>query len=728
MPILFVLASNSDISSGPVKPKLVARGSPSSAWKKTKAIPTVAASDVPKGLRSLFDCILWQLYENESIQALTNPLILVTEDLEICTVAKKLKIPMKAIADFRQDMIKRKDVELDRNVLGDLEVDFGIREVAEDIAINGDGEVLGGDISYDEEYTEEEQNMMPEEKDDVKMEKSTEVVKAVEETVEDVKQDDSLSVLSNERQWTAYKANEFAAKNGLEPNDSLPKVTPAAQLQSNLSAWNNFRITAAKQDKEDSRKAAEEHAAKLAEEARTGVKQEPHVPVFNETWRQVKVDNGMGKREVVGIATTTKCPQEHVKGLSDPVDTKDTDVKQAGTAKDDVIEVPSKTKATKAVGKDEKSDTESKDSSDSHVSDVKNGGRINGTVRLAQRPSREASPTPKKPSPLREELSSQTTPGLEANGMVIHIRDSSGQASPRAKKSSPLREGFPAETTIEHNLVSSEVVIPSAVKDAIIPDDAPASSATALTIQKPKQLPEPEIDSDEEVVVFDPKAKRLSTQRRSQRPSPRPMTPVEKPQALEKFQIVKTSKVISQDSIVSAAPSMNHVHTPHAATILSNPQGSNHMHIANISQHRQVSAPIQPQPSPQAHMNQSPQAHPNQGAQQAQYASYGRNTGRHHNSNTPHVANGGRYLHHTNHQQGRPVSSHSPTVIDPDSFGRSTFVNSKAHNANGHHRHVSPRAGSRSTAVTPEPDVDFVLKTGSPRSATRGKGTLWVPS
>ena len=74
------------------------------------------------------------------------------------------------------------------------------------------------------------------------------------------------------------------------------------QVKSTLAAWGNFQATSARQDAEDNRKAAAERAARLAEEARTGVRQEPQVPVFNETWKQIQLDDQVGKRQIVGVS------------------------------------------------------------------------------------------------------------------------------------------------------------------------------------------------------------------------------------------------------------------------------------------------------------------------------------------------------------------------------------------------------------------------------------------
>ncbi|KAL9109705.1 MAG: hypothetical protein Q9187_008139, partial [Circinaria calcarea] len=72
-----------------------------------------------------------------------------------------------------------------------------------------------------------------------------------------------------------------------------------------------------------------------------------------------------------------------------------------------------------------------------------------------------------------------------------------------------------------------------------------------------------------------------------------------------------------------------------------------------------------------------------------------------------------------------------PTVIDPDAFDRSYIIKPRPHTpngiSNGNHRVPSPRLSPRRAVGTPEAEVDFVLKSGAPRAATRGRGKLWVP-
>ena len=76
-----------------------------------------------------------------------------------------------------------------------------------------------------------------------------------------------------------------------------------------LSAWANFSVTSAKVEAERNEKAFQERAARLAEERRTGITQEPHMPIINETWRQVKTGDSAGERQVVAALKTQRNAQ-----------------------------------------------------------------------------------------------------------------------------------------------------------------------------------------------------------------------------------------------------------------------------------------------------------------------------------------------------------------------------------------------------------------------------------
>ena len=86
------------------------------------------------------------------------------------------------------------------------------------------------------------------------------------------------------------------------PTQRTPQ--PSEPQRTGLSAWTNFGATTAKLDAERNERAIKEHAARLAEEQQTGVRQEIQLPPMNETWRQVKTSDATGQRQVVGALKT----------------------------------------------------------------------------------------------------------------------------------------------------------------------------------------------------------------------------------------------------------------------------------------------------------------------------------------------------------------------------------------------------------------------------------------
>ena len=81
-------------------------------------------------------------------------------------------------------------------------------------------------------------------------------------------------------------------------SDSEGSSSRPEQQKSTLAAWGNFHMA----DAEKNRQVAQQHAARLAEEARMGVRHEPSLPLMNETWRQVKVDEQGGQRHIIGVS------------------------------------------------------------------------------------------------------------------------------------------------------------------------------------------------------------------------------------------------------------------------------------------------------------------------------------------------------------------------------------------------------------------------------------------
>ena len=136
--------------SGPVKPKLVARapGSDSSPWKIKKDAPKVSAKDVPGALRPLMSCALWRLHESIHRND-ANQLFFFTDQPEIRSVAQKLNIFVRSIADLKALVASKAD-KSDTAIFGDLEREFGLQKHDEKTEIT--------ELSGEERIVEEGQN------------------------------------------------------------------------------------------------------------------------------------------------------------------------------------------------------------------------------------------------------------------------------------------------------------------------------------------------------------------------------------------------------------------------------------------------------------------------------------------------------------------------------------------------------------------------------------------
>ena len=90
--------------------------------------------------------------------------------------------------------------------------------------------------------------------------------------------------------------------NGLQSRPSTNHVEPVArpqdQQKSSVAAWGSFHNDSTREEAIK----RQQHAAKLADEVRRGIQHEaPQLPVMNETWRQVKVDQHSTQRSIIGV-------------------------------------------------------------------------------------------------------------------------------------------------------------------------------------------------------------------------------------------------------------------------------------------------------------------------------------------------------------------------------------------------------------------------------------------
>lgn len=203
------------------------------------------------------------------------------------------------------------------------------------------------------------------------------------------------------------------------------------------------------------------------------------------------------------------------------------------------------------------------------------------------------------------------------------------------------------------------------------------------TIQEPE-------DSDEEVVVFNPRAKRFSSQQKPPQQATSSVSDSTKTASIT----VPLATNATASTTVSAKPSgIPPATSSMKASIIAPSVGST---VANL--HKPAFA------------NSNPPKQSSGRGNSFRPASAKANTAK---------SNAGR--------NSRPPAPLAPAaIIDPDFFGRTSVVNIRPNIQNGYPRH-SPRGSPRRGSRVPESDVDYVLSSGTTREAARGKGKLWIP-
>ena len=213
---------------------------------------------------------------------------------------------------------------------------------------------------------------------------------------------------------------------------------------------------------------------------------------------------------------------------------------------------------------------------------------------------------------------------------------------------------------------------------------------------KPVTAIESDDDSDDEVVLFNPKAKRLSGMRTMPAEPPKPgiITIHGHGRSNNNAQTARTSHSPVREKQENAAIEKSDMRTPE------------HFDIK--------AARVIYRPSPEISRNSTPEHFTHEA------------TGRSHSSApyVPYVSNNHPAPKHQR-QRSRKVMA-SPAIIDPDAFDRFTLTATRSSN-NNDNRRASPRVSPRRAPRTLEPEVDYVLKSGSPRGSTRGRGKLWIP-
>ncbi|KAI9836557.1 MAG: hypothetical protein M1819_001189 [Sarea resinae] len=90
------------------------------------------------------------------------------------------------------------------------------------------------------------------------------------------------------------------------PGPIAPPTAPSDPLRprNQISSWKNLPAQLARDDAEARELSDKQYAARMEEETRTGKKRDLPQPTFKETWRQVNVNEAMGRRSIVNVSKT----------------------------------------------------------------------------------------------------------------------------------------------------------------------------------------------------------------------------------------------------------------------------------------------------------------------------------------------------------------------------------------------------------------------------------------
>lgn len=106
-----------------------------------------------------------------------------------------------------------------------------------------------------------------------------------------------------------------------EPGDhsTPPKSSETVKQipEKGISAWSNFQTTDKQRQVKEGLEAERQNAARAAEEARTGISHEPQQPLFNVTWKQVKLGEN-NERRLMAVHKDAAGPNKPASGEASP--------------------------------------------------------------------------------------------------------------------------------------------------------------------------------------------------------------------------------------------------------------------------------------------------------------------------------------------------------------------------------------------------------------------------
>ena len=673
-------------------------------------------------MRPFLGYLLWRLHERETYSFTKDSSILVSNDKETIDIGKKLGVTVKTFPALRTQILARNEPGPDIDTLGAVEREFGAQAKQAPSPRSGDSQrvenaVLATDIktpklespslaNSDARVAEPSENLgSPKEQDTNENQEKT-VGEKVPGPVEDVE-------TSKEPEKIGTQVNQVGDER-LEPlqpeiaSSELPMTSKTEELD-------------------------------LKEK----------IPVTPRAWADV-VSNRTRPAQPksplpvpTALAQTTAAdtiPDRTINALDDPATQEKTS---------NILDWVEKVKATTIKA------TEAQISPPTHK-------------KHRSRKSKEPTPQPEEPpKPFRPVLmqrpaNASQVPSENRSSQVVSENTHSQITSD--KPPSPINTP-PIENGVRGSLTkhTPNVSVSSALSESV---KGPTSEHPSTEASRPEALAvnEPE-DSEEEVVVFNPRAKRLSAQKQqvSKRISPERYSQVHEPAPPPvegpPLQQAQSPKPASPERTSQAKPRKQP--KPRAPVVI-DPDAFGRDFASNPRSHQQ---------------HQRPHSHARGGFQQ----------GPPRRPMSQHGPPPDRYVPKQGPPLQRPVSQHGPPRSQPrggrvhphgqvrlnvqaDQNGPDGYVsnmqpepnnvNGNAPNVqsgsnrmngnisksqakqNGQNGHLPSAENGQSrpanraarsspprepTVETTGPDVDFVLKTGSTRASTRGRGRLWVP-
>lgn len=630
---------------GPPKAKLIARASATdmSPWKINKSAPRTLTDSVSVALRPLLSYTLWRLYEDLNILGVGNSCILLTNDVITYNTAQTLNVCVGTISDMRQLIASRTNLE-DLDSFGDVEREFGRREPVPKSNLSWREERAQArkakNDTLQKDSTGDPKNCASDQKASTSDQKT--IIADQNDNTEDPKNCiNDLKGSTGDQNGNIDKPeshfiNHPITYEGLAIKDTETRVP---EIKSNIPKMEELSIVS------EDRKRVQEWLTKPDSAVNLTKIEDTGLTGFNSVGHEKPVDTLC----YVEIAST---PLEKEKSEKPADRLSYVQVASTPTKKDTIEKSASRGAVNSQPANTQSNEWEGK----------------KGVI-----------DTPTMASDL---LTNETPAALTLDNGVF------GNA-----KFSPEREGVsPREAETQNHRCSSQ----SAASSGSMPCSPRLSSETNSLSTTEAQEQE---DSDEEVVVFNPRAKRWSSQSK-------PIKDIS--------QTISPAKTLNSRNLASGFESPPRKGSSDQVPVTPSP-----------SIHAQASLLLPNQsPRDQTFGEQSPrgQVHRDQALSEQGL--------RRHSPRNISPRNRSPRNNQAQRKQNRPNQGPQnrapPAIIDPDFFGRSAVVNIKPQGQNGQGRYFH-RGGHRRGPRGHEADVEYVLTSGATREATRGKGKLWVP-